>query len=167
MDSACRIAIVSGDELWGIERVRVALSAAGYQVNSLGITEFERAATRQPPDLIIANLSGSTSDDLQMCELIRRVNSAPIVAIGSGADELFRVSMMEYLADDFLTRPINPRELVARVGNILRRTNPQQAFPKLTEGTSPDQPIQTDPEKTHFFSRIGYKVFHRHTRRGG
>lgn len=167
MDSACRIAIVSGDELWGIERARAALSAAGYQVNSLGMAEFENAASRQPPDLIIANLSGSTSDDLKMCQLIRHVNSAPMVAIGSGADETFRVSMMECLVDDFLTRPINPRELVARVGNILRRTNPQKSYPKPSENAIPNQSIQPAPEKAHFLSRIAHKVFRRHTQRSG
>ncbi len=120
------IMVVSGPELWGIERVRMALFEAGYKVAAVDVEKqpLGEAISRQKPALFIANLSGEPANDLELCQRLGRLGHAPIVAIGSSSDDAFRVDLLSAGADDYLVRPVNPRELVARVRNILRRTQP-------------------------------------------
>ena len=114
--------LVNGTEPFGIERIRLALFKAGYKVTVVESHDIKKAI-RQNPDIIIANLSDRATADLEMCQLLSRLSHAPIVTICSGADEAFRVGLLESIIDDYLIRPVNPRELIARVRNILRRRN--------------------------------------------
>ncbi len=116
------ILIVSGEELWGIEKIRLALFEAGYKVTAAELDSVGEIILHQKPALIIANLSGKQPEDLELCHLLHRLSDAPIIAISPSADETFRVGMLAAFADDYLVRPVNPRELSARVRNILRRT---------------------------------------------
>jgi DNA-binding response OmpR family regulator len=122
VDSDTLIMLVTGTESFGIERIRLALFKAGYKVTAVECQDIKKAI-RQNPDIIIANLSDCASSDLEMCHLLSRLSRAPIVTICSGADEAFRVGLLESIIDDYLIRPVNPRELIARIRNILKRRN--------------------------------------------
>lgn len=123
MESGILVMLVNGTESFGNERIRLALFKAGYKVTVVESHDIKKAI-RQNPDIIIANLSDRATADLEMCQLLSRLSHAPIVTICSGADEAFHVGLLESIIDDYLIRPVNPRELIARVRNILRRTNP-------------------------------------------
>jgi two-component system OmpR family response regulator len=98
------------------------LLTSSFNVIAVEIAEVREALQRQKPALIIANLSGSQADDLDLCQMLSKLSETPIVAIGSAGDTAFHKHMIEPIVDDFLIRPVNPREVTARVKNILRRT---------------------------------------------
>jgi len=72
--------------------------------------------------ILIANLAGGRSSDIEFCQKLSRLCQAPIIAIGSSEDEDYVVSMIETVVDDYMVRPVNPPEMVARVRSILRRS---------------------------------------------
>jgi DNA-binding response OmpR family regulator len=129
------VMLIAGQELMGVEKIREALFNAGFKVAAVETGNARQAVLEKKPALIVANLSGSEAADLELCWLLRRLIPAPIVVIGSGRDEALRIGMLEMVVDDFLTRPVNPRELVARVRSILRRT--QQTLPGEASETLP------------------------------
>jgi DNA-binding response OmpR family regulator len=117
------IAIVThGEELWGAERLRRILSDAGFRVLSVEAGDMQNTFQKKRPAIVIANLAGGSSGDLEFCRKLSQFFQAPIVAIGSSRDENTIVSMIEAVVDDYMVRPVNPLELVARVHSILRRT---------------------------------------------
>ncbi len=145
MESESLVMLVSGAELMGIERIREALFKAGFRVIAVEASDTQRALLDQKPSLIIANLTGVDAADLELCWVIRRLNPAPIVAIGPGMDEAFRVGMLELIVDDYLNRPVSPRELVARVRSILRRTGRTAPKEEQTCPIPPERTGQPDP----------------------
>ncbi|MCL4560141.1 MAG: response regulator [Chloroflexi bacterium] len=152
MEPGAVIMVVSGPELWGIERIRLALFEAGYKVAAVDFREqqLSEAVFHHKPAMVIANLSGSQPEDLELCQRLTRMSDAPVVAIGSSADEAFRVNLLSAGADDYLVRPINPRELVARVRNILRRTQPTQSSIPIDEASKGATLQESIPPKPFF-----------------
>ena len=123
-DNAVIVIVTHGQELWGAERLRRILSNAGLRVVGVNADEMQSTFLKKKPTLVIANLAGERSADLEFCQKISRLCQVPIIAIGSAADEDTIVSMIEAVVDDYLVRPIHPPELVARVQSILRRMPP-------------------------------------------
>ena len=76
------------------------------------------------PDLTIANLAGDRPEDLRLCKLLARPGQALLIVIGSQLQSNQLLEMFEAGITDYLARPVNLRELVARVSNILHRTQP-------------------------------------------
>jgi DNA-binding response OmpR family regulator len=170
-NSGKEIMLISGVELMGIEKARLALSSAGYEVLCVDSGETKAALVNHQPDLIVANLSGYQPSDLELCQQLKRFSQAPIIAIDSAVDEAFRVGMIEFLVDDFITRPVNTRELLARVRNILRRT--QSALPQsISEELKSDfsSPNKQDAGlKTQFYNlikEIPQRITHRRSING-
>ncbi len=154
------VMLITGEELMGVEKIREALFNAGFKVAAVETDNARREVLEKKPALIVANLSGSEAADLELCWLLRRLVPAPIVVIGSGRDEALRIGMLEMVVDDFLTRPVNPRELVARVRSILRRT--QHTLPGDASETAPDLqgPQSSTPKKPGFLKVIFKDVIH-------
>ena len=140
MEPGSIVMVVSGAELFGVEKVRLALSQAGYKVAAVESQDVQEALPRQKPALLIANLSGRQAADFELCQKLNGLSQAPIIAIGPSGDEAFRVGMLAAAVDDYLVRPVNPRELVARVRNMIRRTQPASAI--LTGGDADPAPAQ-------------------------
>lgn len=150
------IMLISGIELMGLDKAQSALSIAGYDVILVDPEGVKAALASVQPDLIVVNLSGYQPSDLQLCQQLKRIGQAPIIAIDSAVDEAFRVGMIEFLVDDFITRPVNTRELIARVRNILRRTQPTKHQPIMEESGS-EFPPKTKLDKgfmQHFYHLI-------------
>jgi len=115
--------LVVGEAQWG-QPFQAALPKAGYHVIETEPQAAQESLRRYRPALIVAHLTGCTESDLDLCRALFDASDAPIVAIGFSQDVECRLAALEAGVDDYLTPPVNPRELVARVQAILRRVSP-------------------------------------------
>lgn len=113
--------LVIGEEHWDAEPFRIALSQAGYRVAAAETQAAAGAIRRWRPALIVACMSGDKSADLNLCRKLFDLGSAPIIAIGSPQDRECQLAVFDAGVDDYLTRPVNLQELIARVRTILCR----------------------------------------------
>lgn len=80
-----------------------------------------------PPDLILLDVMLPGLDGLAMCREIRKFSRVPVIMVSARAEEEDRLVGLELGADDYVCKPFSPREVVARVISVLRRTSPQPA----------------------------------------
>ncbi len=115
--------LVVDDEPHIVELVKYNLHQEGYDVVTAhdGTQALERAQAERP-DLVILDIMLPYTDGLEVCRQLRRASSVPIIMLTAKDGELERVVGLELGADDYVTKPFSPRELVARVRAILRRT---------------------------------------------
>jgi DNA-binding response OmpR family regulator len=117
-----RILIVD-DEPHIVELVRYNLVQEGFEVSvAYDGPEAMAKAKEENPDLVILDLMLPYVDGLEVCRHIRKDSSVPILMLTAKDGEQERVVGLELGADDYVTKPFSPRELVARVRAILRRT---------------------------------------------
>jgi two-component system, OmpR family, response regulator len=90
------------------------------------------AAAHQRPDLIILDINMPKMDGLEVCRRLRAEGDIPILFLSSRDDEIDRVLGIELGADDYVVKPFSPREVVARVMAILRRSAGKSAAPANT-----------------------------------
>ncbi len=81
------------------------------------------------PDMIVLDINMPEMDGLDVCREIRKTSDVPILFLSSRDEEIDRIVGLELGADDYLTKPFSPRELVARVKSILKRTYPNVSLP--------------------------------------
>jgi two-component system response regulator ResD len=119
--------LVIEDEASIVQLVRLYLEEAGFSVRAApnGIAGLE-AHARDRPDLIILDLMLPGLDGYEVCRRIRAVAATPILMLTARRTEDDRVMGLDLGADDYLTKPFSPRELVSRVRAILRRASPAQ-----------------------------------------
>jgi len=119
-----RTILVVDDEPRIVELARDYLEHAGFRVitASDGPTALD-SARRDRPDLVVLDLGLPGLDGLDVTRELRRDGSMPIVMVTARDDELDKLLGLELGADDYLTKPFSPRELVARVKAVLRRTD--------------------------------------------
>ena len=117
--------LVVDDEPNIIELNRMYLEGAGYQVVTArtGPEALDRFRSEQP-DLVVLDLMLPGIDGLSICREIRQQGATPIIMLTARTEDVDRIVGLELGADDYITKPYNPRELVARVRAVLRRTNP-------------------------------------------
>ena len=84
--------------------------------------EFDRLIERQRVDLAILDIMLPGEDGLSLCRRLRARGDVPVLMVTAKGDDVDRIVGLEIGADDYLPKPFNPRELVARVRAILRRT---------------------------------------------
>jgi two-component system, OmpR family, alkaline phosphatase synthesis response regulator PhoP len=127
--SGGRILVVD-DEPHIVELVRYNLSQEGFTVDVAydGHDAIEKARAA-PPDLVILDLMLPYVDGLEVCRHLRRQTPVPILMLTAKDSEHDRVLGLESGADDYVTKPFSPRELVARVRAILRRTTGRDDAP--------------------------------------
>src|SRR6186713_332024 len=83
-----------------------------------------RAFERRPPELVVLDIGMPEMDGLEVCRQLRRKSNVPILFLSARDEEIDRILGLEMGGDDYVTKPFSPRELVARVNTILRRTRP-------------------------------------------
>ena len=107
----------------GIADVTVfALERAGHAVTHVADGEAALAAVAsEAPDLIVLDVGLPKLDGLGVCREVRKTSDVPILFLSARDEEIDRVLGLEIGGDDYVTKPFSPRELVARVGVILRR----------------------------------------------
>jgi DNA-binding response OmpR family regulator len=99
------------------------LEKQGYTVEAAGDGRAAlEAARRLKPDLIVLDIMLPELDGFEVCKILRREMSTPILMLTARDDEIDRVVGLEVGADDYLTKPFSMRELLARVKAQLRRT---------------------------------------------
>jgi DNA-binding response OmpR family regulator len=119
-----RILVVE-DEMKISTLVRDYLAHAGFEVAVAGDGEAALASARGiKPDLVVLDLGLPTNDGLDVARELRRTSSVPIVMLTARGEETDRIVGLELGADDYIVKPFSPRELVARVRAVLRRTDP-------------------------------------------
>jgi DNA-binding response OmpR family regulator len=112
--------------------VEYALRDAGFEV--IGAARGDEALQvleREPVDLVVLDLMLPGVDGLEVCRRIRATRNTPIIMLSARAEELDKVLGLELGADDYVTKPFSPRELVSRVKAQLRRARlePDQTAP--------------------------------------
>jgi two-component system alkaline phosphatase synthesis response regulator PhoP/two-component system response regulator ResD len=106
-----------------VELVRLYLERDGFRVESASDgAQGLRLARELRPALIILDLMLPEVDGLEVCRQVRAESDVPIVMLTARDEDVDKIVGLELGADDYLTKPFNPRELVARVKAILRRT---------------------------------------------
>ncbi|WP_423184831.1 response regulator transcription factor [Arthrobacter sp. NyZ413] len=108
--------------------VRDYLATAGFQVDIAGdgFTALSVAATRKP-DLVILDRMLPGLDGVEVCRRLRLTMDVPIIMVTALGTEDDRILGLETGADDYVTKPFSPRELVLRVKSVLRRSIPEFA----------------------------------------
>jgi len=115
--------LVVDDERSIVQIARDYLEHAGFRVVTAtdGVHALD-AVRDQRPDLIVLDLGLPGLDGIEIARTVRRTSAVPIIMLTARADESDRLIGLELGADDYVTKPFSPRELVARVRAVLRRT---------------------------------------------
>ncbi len=117
--------LVVDDDPHILDVVRFALTKAGFRVETAGDGReaLERFAVLGP-DLVVLDIMMPELDGSEVCRQIRARSRIPIIFLSSRDDEIDRIVGLELGGDDYMTKPFSPRELVARIRAVLRRTQP-------------------------------------------
>ena len=106
------------------ELVRMYLEQGGYQVITAGNGKSALDQIRyERPALVVLDLMLPEVDGWEVCRQIRRSSLVPIIMLTARDDDVDKIVGLELGADDYITKPFNPRELVARVRAVLRRSS--------------------------------------------
>lgn len=142
--------LIVDDEENIIELGRLYLENEGYQVEAAndGLTALRKFEALKPA-LIVLDLMLPELNGWDVCKKIRAVSETPIIMLTARTDDVDKIVGLELGADDYMTKPYNPRELVARVKAVLRRgkaaTTPANAAP--TEPVLQAGPLILDPAR--------------------
>src|SRR5918995_6712037 len=132
MDSAPHIAVVD-DHRDIRDLVGKYLMQHGYRISlAENAVAFRRLLERNALDLVVLDIMMPGEDGLSLCRHLRATTDLPVILLTAMAEDTDRVIGLEMGADDYVTKPFNPRELLARIKAVLRRTNslprPREAF---------------------------------------
>ena len=127
MSSGIPEILVVEDEASIASFVSLYLKNAGFEVRTAenGTDALAAVQTREP-SLIILDLMLPDLDGLEVCRRIRQNSDVPILMLTARDEDVDKIIGLEVGADDYMTKPFNPRELVARVKSILRRVAPER-----------------------------------------
>ena len=115
--------LVVDDEDSVLKVVDYALTQEGYEVHTAGdAAGAESEFARVTPALVILDVMLPDRSGLEVARDLRSRSSVPIIMLSARADEVDRILGLEFGADDYVTKPFSPRELVTRVKTILRRS---------------------------------------------
>jgi DNA-binding response OmpR family regulator len=114
--------LIIDDEPQIVEICQDYLRAAGYDTVTAGNgVQGVSLARREKPDLIVLDLMMPEMDGLDVCRTLRRDSDVPIIMLTARVEETDKLIGLELGADDYITKPFSPRELVARIRVVLRR----------------------------------------------
>jgi DNA-binding response OmpR family regulator len=169
-DAATRVLVVEDDRTVS-EVVARYLTREGYAVEEVadGSDALERAL-RSLPDLVVVDLMIPGLDGLEVCRRLRQAAPIPVIMLTAKSDEADRIAGLELGADDYVSKPFSPRELMARIRSVLRRARgepwPQPAAGPsavaVSEGLSPTGAVlragrlsvDTAAHETRLFERL-------------
>ncbi|HYX25300.1 MAG TPA: response regulator transcription factor [Thermoanaerobaculia bacterium] len=132
--TGARVLLLDDDEALG-ELLTEYLGGFGFTVRAVAHPEEGlRAIRSDPPDLVVLDLMLPGMDGLAVCRKIRETSRVPIVMLTARGGVMDRILGLELGADDYLPKPFEPRELVARIQAVLRRGKPPEAEESLRVG---------------------------------
>ena len=149
MTSANSILVVE-DENSIASFVAAYLRNAGYSVRTAATAQaavLELAS--EAPALIILDLNLPDGDGVELCRRIRKGSDVPILMLTARDEDIDKIIGLEVGADDYMTKPFNPRELVARVKSVLRRASPEQRRSETNELRHGDLAINAGKREVH------------------
>jgi two-component system phosphate regulon response regulator PhoB len=127
------------------ELIEYRFQAEGYAVQATGDgDEALLLAAEQTPDLVVLDWMLAGTSGIEVCRRLRRERNTahvPIIMLTARGAEEDRIRGLETGADDYVTKPFSPRELIARVGAVLRRVRPALAGESLTVGDLTLDPV--------------------------
>lgn len=124
-----------------------ALAKVGLETREAADGEAALAmVAERAPDLVVLDINMPRLDGLEVCRRLRAQGELPILFLSSRDDEIDRVLGIELGADDYVVKPFSPREVVARVQAILRRTGGKSAEAAAADGTVTRGRLILDPE---------------------
>jgi len=127
--------LVVDDERTLVKALKFNLEKEGFRVEeAYNGEEALRKVAEVEPDIIVLDLMLPGLDGFEVCRQVRKKLDTPIIMLTARGDDIDKVLGLELGADDYLTKPFNPRELVARIKAILRRSvNREEGVKKLIE----------------------------------
>jgi two-component system OmpR family response regulator len=130
--------VVVDDEAPAREMVRDYLRLHGFEVTTCdGGASLRQLIARQLPDLIVLDLNMPEEDGLSIIRSLKREIAVPIIMLTGTAGAIDRIVGLELGADDYLAKPCELRELLARIRSVLRRSAPAPAAPAPARGNAP------------------------------
>ncbi len=140
--AAPRVLVVD-DDLTVSDVVSRYLRREGYDVVSCADGhEALRLAADESPDLVVLDIMLPGMDGLAVCRALRETSPVPVILLTALGAETDRIVGLEVGADDYVTKPFSPRELVLRVGSVLRRAQHQPAgAPAMLGRDLPTRPL--------------------------
>jgi two-component system phosphate regulon response regulator PhoB/two-component system alkaline phosphatase synthesis response regulator PhoP len=133
-----RLVAVVDDEPDILELVSIHLGRAGFEVKTFpDASGFLRFLKRRTPDLLVLDLMLPDTDGLEICKQMKaddRFAAIPIIMLTARGGETDKVLGLELGADDYVTKPFSPRELVARARAVLRRRKLKDETDRITVG---------------------------------
>jgi two-component system response regulator ResD len=126
--------LVADDDEHIVELVSLYLRRAGYQVEAaLDGDETLRKVRDVQPDLLVLDIMMPGPDGIQICRSLRRRSGLPIILLTARTSDIDKIAGLRIGADDYVTKPFNPDELVARVEAVLRRAHSGPAEPRMEQ----------------------------------
>ncbi|MEO8018765.1 MAG: response regulator [Pseudomonadota bacterium] len=106
------------------------LERSGYRVTTASSgAGMQRALERARIDMVVLDVQLSEEDGMRLCRSLRAASDVPFIIVARRADEVDRILGLEMGADDYLAKPVNSRELLARMRNIMRRASSSATAP--------------------------------------
>jgi two-component system, OmpR family, response regulator RegX3 len=138
-----RVLVVEDEESYS-DALAYMLRKEGYEVaiaadGNTALTEFDRFG----PDIVLLDLMLPGVPGTEVCRQIRSTSSVPVIMVSAKDDEVDKVVGLELGADDYVTKPYSPRELVARIRAVLRRGQEPDLMPDTLEAG----PVRMDVER--------------------
>lgn len=129
-----RVLLIDDDEALGTLLTEY-LARFGFSVRAVALPEEGlRALRADPPDLLVLDVMLPGMDGFAVCRKVRETSRVPIVMLTARGDVMDRIVGLELGADDYLPKPFEPRELVARIQAVLRRFGGADEEPSLRVG---------------------------------
>ncbi|NOK59524.1 MAG: response regulator transcription factor [Chloroflexi bacterium AL-W] len=137
--------LVADDDLPSVKLTSFLLEEAGYRViKAYDGPTILSSVENQQPDLILLDVSMPKTNGFDICRHIRRTSDVPIIFLSARSQLSDRVTGLQIGADDYLVKPFEPSELLARVEAVLRRRNSDMLNPstRLTQGDITLDPVE-------------------------
>ncbi len=117
--------LVVDDESRMVEFIAMNLELEGFRVvRAANGSEALEKASREHPDLVLLDIMMPEMDGFETLEGLRDTSSVPVIFLTAKSEEVDRIKGLDLGADDYITKPFSPRELVSRIRAVLRRTEP-------------------------------------------
>ena len=122
MTDKSELILVADDDEHIVELVSMYLTHAGYRVEAaIDGDEALKKTKELKPALLVLDIMMPGPDGLQVCRALRRRSSVPVILLTARTSDIDKIAGLRFGADDYVTKPFNPDELVARVDAVLRR----------------------------------------------
>jgi DNA-binding response OmpR family regulator len=142
--------LVVEDEASIASFVALYLKNAGYTVKAVANgTDALAQVEAEQPALIVLDLMLPDMDGIEVCRRIRQRRDVPILMLTARDEDIDKIIGLEVGADDYMTKPFNPRELVARVKSILRRSTPERRDSETAEIRHGDLHVDAGRREVH------------------